>query len=262
MPWTGAWILTYGYDFRFSFSSQFISKENEGTHLPQPRRSAHQRRKLKLIIIAEDWSSPNHICCPQPWRHCCEKRRSYNSYIIIKVANVLKGSYPLKHGDRFALWTPQNNKTFDKWYSFFFLGLLIKVTMTSHGAKKLIDVGSVVFSLCNHLSDIKAHLAYFYVEAIGAEAWVDNFTVPLKLNYSRKTSFTRRQKALEQIHRFKCDIISKKNEATPLVIHGTGGVGKTQLFQEYAYSHARTLSFIMLISGYLVPNLYFFVYDR
>ena len=43
---------------------------------------------------------------------------------------------------------------------------------------------SRVFSLCNHLSDIKAHLAYFYVESIGAEASVDNFTVPLKLNYS------------------------------------------------------------------------------
>lgn len=77
---------------------------------------------------------------------------------------------------------------------------------------------------------------------MGAEAWVDNFNVPLELDYSRNISFTGRREALEHIHCFRCDIISKKSEGTPLVIHGTGGVGKTQLVREYAYSHADDFS--------------------
>ena len=104
-------------------------------------------------------------------------------------------------------------------------------------------------SLYTFSFSIKAHLAYFYVEAVGAEAWVENFNVPLELDYSRNTSFTGRQEALEHIHCFRCDIISKKMKATPLMIYGTGGVGKTQLVQEYAYSHAEDFSSILWVDA-------------
>lgn len=93
------------------------------------------------------------------------------------------------------------------------------------------------------------HFAYIYFEAIGTEAWVDNFSVPLELDYSRNTSFTGRHEALEYIHCFGCDIKSNRRKAMPLVIYGTGGVGKTQLVQEYAYAHADDFSSIIWVDA-------------
>lgn len=45
------------------------------------------------------------------------------------------------------------------------------------------------------------------------------------------------------------DIKSKRREATPLVIYGTGGVRKTQLVQEYAYAHADDFSSIIWVEA-------------
>jgi len=96
---------------------------------------------------------------------------------------------------------------------------------------------------------VGVHLADCHAEALSTEAWVDNFNVPLELDYSRNTSFIGRQGDLEHIHNFICDINSKKKVATPLVIHGTGGVGKTQLVREYVYVHAADFTSIIWIDA-------------
>ena len=84
-----------------------------------------------------------------------------------------------------------------------------------------------------------------HAAAISAEAWVDNFSVPLELGHSRNTRFTGREGYLQHIHDFVADIQSKKGVAIPLVIYGTGGVGKTQLVREYIYAHASDFTSII-----------------
>ena len=96
---------------------------------------------------------------------------------------------------------------------------------------------------------VEAHLADCHAEAISAEAWMHSFSVPLELDHPRNTSFTGRQEDLEHIHDFICNIKSTKRVATPLVIHGTGGVGKTQLVREYIYAHAADFTSIIWIDA-------------
>lgn len=96
---------------------------------------------------------------------------------------------------------------------------------------------------------IQLPIAYSCFEVGGTEAWVHNFNVPLELDYSRNTSFTGRHEALEYIHFYGRDIKLKRREATPLVIYGTGGVGKSQLVQEYAYAHADDFSSIIWVEA-------------
>lgn len=93
------------------------------------------------------------------------------------------------------------------------------------------------------------YFAYIHLEAVGTDAWINNFNVPLELDYSRNTNFSGRHEALEHIHCFRSDIRSNKREAIPLVIHGTGGVGKTQLVQEYAYAHVDDFSSIISVDA-------------
>jgi Cdc6-like AAA superfamily ATPase len=96
---------------------------------------------------------------------------------------------------------------------------------------------------------VEVHLADCPAEAISTEAWVDNFSVPLELDYSRNTSFTGRQEDLERIHHFICNAKSKNKVVTPLVIYGTGGVGKTQLVREYIYAHTADFKSIIWIDA-------------
>lgn len=91
--------------------------------------------------------------------------------------------------------------------------------------------------------------AYSYFKAVETEAWVDNFSIPLELNNNRNVSFTGRHEALEYIQSLRYEIKSKRKAATPLVIYGTGGVGKTQLVQEYAYAHADDFSSIIWVDA-------------
>jgi hypothetical protein len=78
---------------------------------------------------------------------------------------------------------------------------------------------------------------------------MDDFNVPWQLSYNRNPSFTGRTRDLEHIQCFVEDLKQKKRTATPLVIHGTGGVGKTQLVREYIYAHATEFSTVIWIDA-------------
>jgi NB-ARC domain len=51
------------------------------------------------------------------------------------------------------------------------------------------------------------------------------------------------------MHSFLCDIRQKERLSVPLVIHGTGGIGKTQLVREFVFAHAAEFSSIIWIDG-------------
>jgi hypothetical protein len=49
------------------------------------------------------------------------------------------------------------------------------------------------------------------------------------------------------MHRFLDDIRQARRQSLPLIIHGTGGIGKTQLVREFAFVHAADFSSIIWI---------------
>jgi predicted AAA+ superfamily ATPase len=58
---------------------------------------------------------------------------------------------------------------------------------------------------------------------------LDDFHVPLELEYGRNPSFTGREADLRYIHDF---IKLNDSRKRPLTIYGIGGVGKTQLVRD------------------------------
>lgn len=69
------------------------------------------------------------------------------------------------------------------------------------------------------------------------------------IGYGRNPNFTGRIKDLDYMHRFLGDIRQKKRPSVPLVIHGTGGIGKTQLVREFVFMHAAEFSSIVWIDA-------------
>ena len=61
--------------------------------------------------------------------------------------------------------------------------------------------------------------------------------IPLELNYGRNLFFTRREEGLKYINTF-LRAWRMERAGTPIVMYGTGGIGKTQLVREFLYTHA------------------------
>jgi hypothetical protein len=93
------------------------------------------------------------------------------------------------------------------------------------------------------------------IQAIRAEAYTDDFNIPLMIGYDRNPNFTGRTKDLIYIHSFFEDIRQRKRQAVPLIIHGTGGIGKTQLVREYIYAHAAEFSSVVWIDARNLQNV-------
>lgn len=91
---------------------------------------------------------------------------------------------------------------------------------------------------------------------VNVEAWPVNFEVPLRIGYDWNPNFTGRIKDLDHMHRFLIDIREKKRPSVPLVIHGTGGIGKTQLVREFIFMHATEFSSIIWIDARKMQNVY------
>lgn len=86
-------------------------------------------------------------------------------------------------------------------------------------------------------------------EALTADAWLNDFEIPLLLSYNRNPNFTGRTKDLGHMHKFLDEVRQKKRPSVPLVIHGTGGIGKTQLVREFLFVHADEFSSIVWIDA-------------
>ena len=95
----------------------------------------------------------------------------------------------------------------------------------------------------------------FDAQTVRVEPWMGDFHVPLKLEYSRNPSFTGRQEDLRYIYDFIEDVRLKKRANAPLVIYGTGGMGKTQLVREFAYAHQADFTSIIWIDGQSVTTI-------
>lgn len=79
----------------------------------------------------------------------------------------------------------------------------------------------------------------------------DKFQIPLKLGHPKTKLFTGRKTVLDRLH----DIIttgttgSQDGTTKTIVIHGTGGMGKTQLVLEYISLHANLFSSVFWVNA-------------
>jgi len=77
---------------------------------------------------------------------------------------------------------------------------------------------------------------------------LEDFHIPIRLQHPRNQKFTCRDKSLARLHEL-LTIQSVEPNTNVVVVHGIGGVGKTQLVTEYAYRSKDFFSSIFWISG-------------
>lgn len=68
----------------------------------------------------------------------------------------------------------------------------------------------------------------------------------MELDYGRNPFFTGRKEGLEYINTF-LRAQRKERAGTPIVVYGTGGIGKTQLVREFIYAHALDFTSVVWI---------------
>lgn len=76
-----------------------------------------------------------------------------------------------------------------------------------------------------------------------------NFKVPAILDHHRNGSFTGRKGALAQLHSCVSSSHGTNDSSSIVVIHGKGGVGKTQLAREYAYRYESSFDSVWWIDA-------------
>lgn len=93
-----------------------------------------------------------------------------------------------------------------------------------------------------------------FCKALSTEAFPNDFKIPGMLSYDRNPSFIGRTNDLYRMQSF---LSSNKqgSSSIPLVIHGTGGIGKTQLVREYIFAHYAEYSSIVWIDARNVKNV-------
>ena len=84
---------------------------------------------------------------------------------------------------------------------------------------------------------------------------MEDFQIPLSLGYERNETFTGRESELERLQNLIEDIRADRSRSSPIVIHGTGGMGKTQLVREYVYKHTVDFSSVIWIDSQTMQTI-------
>jgi len=79
------------------------------------------------------------------------------------------------------------------------------------------------------------------------------FSLPFKIPYSEHNKFTGRELFLRQLD---LALRSREHRSRPLVLYGTGGVGKTEIVIEYAHRHQKEYSSIFWINATSLSSTY------
>ena len=83
-----------------------------------------------------------------------------------------------------------------------------------------------------------------------------NFKVPAILDYYRNESFTGREGALAHLHSCVSSSHGTNDVSSVVVIHGMGGIGKTQLALEYAYRYESSFDSVWWIDAQSLRSTY------
>ena len=84
---------------------------------------------------------------------------------------------------------------------------------------------------------------------------VANFKVPAILDHHRNRRFTGRKGALAHLHSCVSGSHGTKDSSSVIVIHGEGGVGKTQLAREYVYRNESSFDSVWWIDAQSLQSI-------
>ncbi|CZR62563.1 uncharacterized protein PAC_12460 [Phialocephala subalpina] len=130
-----------------------------------------------------------------------------------------------------------------------------EIFRTTHD-RQIISMEAIQDELVNFrheiIREIERHKRDIYIGKQEREVFslgnVD-FSIPPQLEFSRNTNFVGRDEILQRIHE---SIMSQRRQASDpikLSIIGMGGIGKTQIIQEYAYKHQREFSSVFWVKA-------------
>lgn len=83
------------------------------------------------------------------------------------------------------------------------------------------------------------------------------FAIPLDLPYLKNNRFTGREKLLNEIHHEVLDHRARNQTTTPIVLYGTGGIGKSQIAISYTYNHLDPHSAVFWINAATKESIIF-----
>ena len=83
-----------------------------------------------------------------------------------------------------------------------------------------------------------------------------NFKVPVILDHHRNGRFTGRKGALAHLHSCVSGSQGTNDSSSIVVIHGKGGVGKTQLAREYVYRYESSFDSVWWIDAQSLQSVY------
>ena len=83
-----------------------------------------------------------------------------------------------------------------------------------------------------------------------------NFKVPAVLSCHKNGNFTGRKKALTHLHSCVSSSQGTNEDSSVVVIHGMGGVGKTQLAREYVYRYESSFDSVWWIDAQSLQSTY------
>lgn len=81
------------------------------------------------------------------------------------------------------------------------------------------------------------------------------FEIPFELEHIRNSRFTGRESLLESLHT-EVEANRTSDSSKPIVLYGTGGIGKTQIVTEYIYSHRKEFSAVFWIKAASPETIY------
>ena len=82
-----------------------------------------------------------------------------------------------------------------------------------------------------------------------------SYSIPMRLPFRRNNNFTGRERELAEIHKTLHCAKSANSQQRVMVLHGLGGIGKTQLAIQYAYIHRKDYTSVWLVNASTTQTL-------
>ena len=82
-----------------------------------------------------------------------------------------------------------------------------------------------------------------------------SYTIPMRLPFHKNVNFTGRERELAEIHTtlYSCDAATERRRV--MVLHGLGGIGKTQLAIQYAYDYQKDYTSVWWVNASTTQTL-------
>ena len=82
-----------------------------------------------------------------------------------------------------------------------------------------------------------------------------SYSIPMRLPFHRNDNFTGRDREIEEIHKVLHSADATISQRRAMILHGLGGMGKTQLAIQYAYIHQKDYTSVWWVNASTTQTL-------